>query len=76
MTVTASTLRNNIYKLLDETLTTGKPLDINRKGKKLKIVRVDNCSKISRLSKHKCIVGDPTELIHNDWSGEWKNDLP
>lgn len=76
MSVTASTLRNNVYKLLDETLRTGKALEIDRKGKKLRIVPAENGKKLSRISRHDCILCKPEELVHNDWSGEWNNDLP
>ncbi len=76
MAETASTLRSNIYKLLDETLATGKPLYIKRKGRELSICPVEKGSKLSNLTRHDCIVGDPEELVHNDWSGEWNHDLP
>jgi len=38
MAMSASELRQNIYNLLDEVLETGIPLEIERKGKKLRIV--------------------------------------
>jgi hypothetical protein len=76
MAVTASTLRSNIYKLLDETLTSGKPLQIKRKGQELSITPVRKSSKLSNLTRHDCIVGNPEELVHNDWSDEWNHDLP
>jgi len=76
MSVTASSLRNNIYQLLDETLRTGTPIEIDRKGKKLRIVPGDDGKKLSRLSRHNCLLCEPDDLIHSDWSGEWKHDLP
>jgi PHD/YefM family antitoxin component YafN of YafNO toxin-antitoxin module len=38
MAVSATQLRQNIYAILDEALATGKPVDIERKGKILRIV--------------------------------------
>ena len=73
MKVTASELRQNIYRLLDKVLATGKPLDIERGGRRLRIVPVETSAKLSRLSPHPgTIVGDPDELVHVDWSSEWR----
>ena len=71
MTVTASVLRKNIYHLLDEVLETGKPIDVKRKNGMVKIVAEQPEAKLARLKKHDCIQGDPEELVHSDWSGEW-----
>jgi prevent-host-death family protein len=71
MAVTASRLRENVYQLLDEVVATGRPLEVERKGKLLRIVPVETRSKLSRLKKHDLIIGDPEELIHMDWSSEW-----
>jgi hypothetical protein len=38
MAVSATQLRQNIYAILDEALATGKPIEIERKGKVLRIV--------------------------------------
>jgi len=72
----ASTLRTNIYRLLDQVLETGRPLEIARKGGLLRIVAVDRPCRMDRLVKHDCIKGDPESLVHMDWSGEWHSDLP
>jgi len=72
MVVTASELRQNVYKLLDEVLETGVPLEIERKGRRLRIIPSDAPSKLDRLVPHPgSIVGDPEDLVHIDWSGEW-----
>jgi hypothetical protein len=76
MTVTASALRGNIYKLLDRILESGKPLEIERKGKRLQIISEKPESKLSRLTKHACMQGDPESIVHTDWSDEWHSDLP
>jgi prevent-host-death family protein len=72
MTVTASKLRQDIYHLLDRVLETGQPLEIERKGRKLRIVPAEPVSRLARLPKRKCIKGDPDKLVSLDWSGEWK----
>ncbi len=72
MAVTASKLRQNIYKMLDQVLKSGVPLTIIRNGKILKIVPEQPVSKLSRLKKRKCINGNPEDLVHMDWSHEWR----
>lgn len=32
--------------------------------------------KLSRLVEHDCVIGDPEEIVHWDWSEEWHHDLP
>jgi hypothetical protein len=76
MTITASALRNNIYRLLDNVANTGQPLFIERKGQKLKVICDKKQKKLSQLPRHNCINGNSDELIHTDWSGEWNNALP
>jgi len=75
MKITASKLRENIYKLLDQVLETGTPVEIERRGRKLRIVPADDPprSKLDRLERRPhAIVGDPEDLVHLDWSTEWK----
>jgi hypothetical protein len=76
MPVNASTLRSNIYRLLDNVLETGKPLYIERKGRRLVVIPDKPVSKLGRLVKRDCIKGDPQSLVHMDWSEEWHGDLP
>ncbi len=73
MTVSASKLRGNIYKLLDKVLETGEPLEIERKGRKLKIIPSPSSDRLSGLQAHeKYLLADPEEIVHVDWSGEWR----
>jgi hypothetical protein len=70
--VTASGLRKDIYRLLDHVLETGTPLEIERKGKVLRIVLQEPVDKLKALPKRDgFILGDPEELVHLDWSSEW-----
>ncbi len=76
MEVNPSELRKNIYNLLDQVIETGVPLEIKRKGHKLKIVPSKPVSKLENLKPNPdCIVGNPEELVHMDWSENWKPKL-
>jgi hypothetical protein len=75
LAITASKLRANVYRLLDEILETGQPLEIERNGKTLVIAPKEEQSIWDRLPRREgFIVGDPDELIHMDWSTEWNPD--
>ncbi|HWW67131.1 MAG TPA: hypothetical protein VNY83_04040 [Solirubrobacterales bacterium] len=75
MAITASKLRADVYRLLDEVLETGQPLEIERGGKVLVIAPKEERSIWDRLPRRAgYIVGDPDELIHIDWSSEWNPD--
>lgn len=75
LATTASKLRANIYRMLDEVLETGQPLEIERNGKTLVIAPKEEQSIWDRLPRREgAIVGDPDELIHIDWSSEWNPD--
>lgn len=73
MPVTASELRANIYRLLDRVLETGVPIEIERGSRRLRIVPVDPPERLARLVARPDVVrGDPEDLVHLDWSGEWR----
>lgn len=75
MTVSPSELRANIYRLLDEVLETGIPLEIERNGRTLRIVADDPPSKLARLVPHPgTIIGDPEDIVEMDWSVYWNPD--
>jgi hypothetical protein len=75
MAITASHLRADVYRLLDEVLETGQPLEIDRKGKTLVIAAKEERPLWDRLPRQGAfIVGDPDDLIHIDWSSEWNPD--
>ena len=73
MRFTATRLRVELFKVLDKILKTGVPVEIERKGKILKIVPVEPEDKLKNLTPHpdflKC---DPEDIIHMDWSGDWR----
>ena len=73
--LTASKLRENVYKILDQVLETGVPVEISRRGRRLRIVPLDRPakSKLENLKEHReAIRGDPEEIVHIDWSNEWR----
>jgi hypothetical protein len=71
MKVTASKLRENIYNILDQALETGVPIEVERKGRILKIVPEQKPCKLAKLKKRNCLVGDPEGIVHMDWLSEW-----
>jgi len=77
MLVTVSRLRSNIYRLLDHVLETGEPIEIERKGRKLKIIAQRSGDRLSALRRHDGYLKiAPESIVHLDWTGEWHRDLP
>jgi hypothetical protein len=70
--LTASTLRADVYRVLDEVLSSGQPVEIERRGRRLRIVAVEPRGRLALLEAHDVIAGDPEDLVHLDWSREWK----
>jgi hypothetical protein len=67
-TITPTQLSANIYKLLDEVLETGLPLEIKKGDKKLRIVPVEKVDKLENLvSRPDAIRGDPDDLVEISW---------
>lgn len=73
MTITASKLRQDIYRLLDGVADTGEPLMIKRKDAILKIVsETKRENRLARLKKRPLLLCDPEDIVHLDWSSEWR----
>jgi ribosome maturation protein Sdo1 len=73
MTISLTQLRENLYKIVDEAIATGIPVEIERKGVKIKLVPEKKKSKLANLVKHPgTIKVDPEDIVHLDWSHEWK----
>jgi hypothetical protein len=73
--VSASELRADIYRILDGILRTGRPVEVERRGRLLRIVAVDRepAGRLEGLRPHPdAVVGDPEDLVHLDWSGDWR----
>lgn len=61
--ISLTNLRKKLFKVVDNVIKTGIPVEIERNGHRLKIILEDKKSKLSNLKPHDCIVGDPDELI-------------
>ena len=62
--------------LVIKVFKTGASIEIERDGKRLLICPSEALSKLDRLEDHpEFIVGDPDDLVHLDWSSEWKSEL-
>ncbi len=73
MSMSLTALRQQLFKVVDQVIATGIPIEIKRNGHIVKIVLDDKKSKLENLVKHDCIVGDPEELIDlhlQQWSEE------
>ncbi len=71
--VNPTRLRENLYGILDQVLSTGTPVSIERKGRLLTLSVQPSGSRMSRLMAHPgSIAGDPQSLVSVDWSSEWK----
>jgi len=65
--IKTSALRENLYRILDEVLETGVPLEIEHRGKILRIVPAEVRSKLDNLRPRPHLLTDPEELVHLDW---------
>lgn len=77
MKCTATQLRNDIYRILDRILETGEPVEIERGGRKLKIVieTVRKKPPIRWVKRDGVIKGNAEDYTHIDWTETWKPDL-
>ena len=73
MSLSASKLRENIYRILDQVLETGIPVEIERRGKRLKIVPAQPPDKLANLPRREdALRCDPDDIVSLDWSGDWR----
>lgn len=73
--LTATELRSNVYRILDQILETGQPQEIDRKGSKILLVPVDQ--KRQRLKNRPKRTGlncTIDELVETSWEKAWKPD--
>lgn len=68
-----SALRADLYRLLDRVLATGEPLEVERRGERLRIVPARREGRLDRLRPAEgYLTGDPESIVHLDWSSEWR----
>lgn len=75
--VSASRLRQDVYRLLDQVIETGVPLEIVRGGHRLRIELDAQSGRLQRLvgnGNPDAIVGDPDDLVALDVSAAWDPD--
>ncbi len=76
-TITVTELRGNIFKLLDEVLNTGIPIEIKKGDKKLRIIPVKEKNKLDNLvDRSDVIIGNHEDLSNIHWENEINIDLP
>lgn len=67
-----SRLRANLYRIFDHILESGEPVEIECKGRRLRIV-VEREEKLNLLKPHpEYLKGSPEQIVHMDWSEEWR----
>jgi hypothetical protein len=73
MGITASKLRENVYRILDQVLESGAAVEVERRGRRLRIVPVEPTRRLGRLrSRPEYLKAEPEALVHLDWSREWR----
>ncbi|PKL76092.1 MAG: type II toxin-antitoxin system prevent-host-death family antitoxin [Candidatus Melainabacteria bacterium HGW-Melainabacteria-1] len=76
-TFTPTELRSNVYRILDEILSSGVPVEIEKNGRRLRIIPVEAVDRLERLPRRpNVILGDPLELADLHWEQEISLDLP
>lgn len=70
--MTASKLRQDIYRILDQVLETGEPVIVERNGRRLRIIADEAPSRLGTLVRRPdVVIGDSADLVELDWSDEW-----
>jgi prevent-host-death family protein len=72
MATSVTKLRANLYEIVDRVIETGVPVEIERKGERIRLAPARPKPKLQKLAKNRgTIVGDPEDVVHMDWSAEW-----
>ncbi len=74
MKVSATELRQNLYKIVDHVLETGETVEILRKGNIVRLVADSAPSIWDRLEVREAVVGDPEGIVSIDWSATWRGE--
>ena len=72
--ISASALRADLYRVIERVARTGQSVDVTSKGRRVRIVAVDEPqSRLDALTPHADdFVGDLDDVVHLDWSDEWR----
>ncbi len=78
MTISATKLRSNLYRVIDEVIRKGVPVEVELRGRKVFIVPAEPINKLTNLPKRPgVIVGDPARLPkvktfdQEKWQKKW-----
>jgi hypothetical protein len=76
MKVTATKLRSELYRILDQVLESGEPVEVVR-NKGTIVIRPAVAARVVRRKRRSAgnpnlVVGSPDDLVHFDWSKHWK----
>lgn len=78
MTITATKLRADLYRVIDGVIKKGVPVEVELRGRKVRIVPAEPLDKLATLVKRPgVIVGDPGRLPHvktfdeKKWRKKW-----
>lgn len=75
MSMSLTELRANLYRVIDQVIKSGQAIEIKRKGHIVRIVPGEKKNKLANLAPHPDVInGDPEDLVHIDWSDEWRED--
>lgn len=75
--ITATRLRSELYRVLDEVLATGESVEVVRESGSV-ILKPATSEKRTRGKRRQpkgnpnLVVGNPDDLVHFDWSSYWK----
>ena len=76
MKLSATRLRSDLYQILDRVLETGECVEVVRRKGTIVIGLAATPRAARRKGTAKgnpeLVIGDPDELVHFDWSGNWK----
>ena len=77
MRKTETDLRAHLYEALDHVAKTGQPVEVARNGVELAIVRRDEVVRPKKAARTlpNLVVGDPGELVHQEWPSTRGRDL-
>jgi prevent-host-death family protein len=77
-TLPATRFRADLYRVLEDVITTGQPIEVALRGRKVRIVPVEPVSRLEAMQpRADYIVGDPDDLVQpifdaGAWDKKWR----
>ena len=72
MRISATELRQNLYRIIDRVLETGEAVEIVRKGGTVRLIADRLPGMWDLLEVQEAVVGDPEDIVSIDWSTRWR----